>query len=298
MFKILFLLITVRLRKILSKDDYFAYLLLFLFYSVLTYSLSTVYLKFSEYILLFSLEILFYHSNRKDLELLKLRKNYLLIVFFEYLFYSLPSLFIILINNDYINLMFYLALLAFYTIIPKFNSKIVKFPFKHFDPFWTVSFRKNKLYLYIPIVIFISVMGNMSYNNNLNYFSLLAISIISSIPSFQRESIEHIKVSSYLGKLYLKKHIITVVYNSTFLTIPFMILILFYKNWELIYFLPAIFLLPIINILFKYTFFDNVFLHFIFFVLFLGNIYYGIPLLIIPFLYHYGIRNIIKIQYA
>lgn len=298
MLKILFTLITIRLRKILPKDDYIAYFLFFLFCGVTAYFLSTIYFKFSNYILLFSLEILLYHSNRRDLELLKLRKNYLSIIFIEYLFYSLPTILIIIINKDFFNLSFFLILIAFYVILPKFNSKIIKFPFKFFDPFWTISFRKNKLYLYIPILIFISIMGNKSNNINLNYFSLLAISIISSIPSFQRESIDQIKVSSYLGNLYLKKHLIIVVYNSIFLIIPLIILIVLYRNWELIYFLPAIFLLPIINILFKYIFFDNVFLHIIFFILFLGNIQYGIPLLLIPFLYHYGVKKIKKIQYA
>lgn len=298
MFKILLTLITIRLRKIFPKDDYFAYLLFFLLYGVITYFLSTAYFKFSNYILLFSLEILIYHSNRKDLDLLKLRKNYLSIVFLEYLFYSLPTILIIIINKDIFNLSLLLILIAFYTILPKFNSKIIKFPFKFFDPFWTISYRKNKLYFYIPILIFISIMGNKSNNINLNYFSLLAISIISSLPSFQRESIEQIKVSSYIGSLYLKKHIIIVIYNSIFLVIPLILLILLYRNWELIYFLPAIFLLPIINILFKYTFFDNVFLHIIFLILFLGNIQYGIPLLLIPFLYHYGVKKIKNIQYA
>lgn len=298
MLKILFILITIRLRKILSKDDYFAYLLLFLFYCAITYFLSTIYFKFSKYVLLFSLEILLYHSNRKDLELLKLRKNYLLIIFIEYLFYSLPTILIILFNKDFFNLSMFLVLLAFYTILPKFNFKIIKFPFKFFDPFWTISFRKNKLYLYIPIVIFFSIMGNESNNINLNYFSLVVISIISSIPSFQRESIDQIKVSSYLGNLYIKKHITIVIYNSIFLIIPLIILIAFYRNWELIYFLPVIFLLPIVNILFKYTFFDNVFLHIIFFTLFIGNIQYGIPILLIPILYHYGVKKIKTIQYA
>lgn len=298
MLKILLTLITVRLRKILPKDDYFAYLLFFIFYGVIAYFFSTVYFKFSKYILLFSLEILLYHSNRGDLELLKLRKKYLLIIFIEYLFYSLPTLLIILINTDFINLSLFLVLLAFYTIIPKYRFKIIKFPFKFFDPFWTISFRKNKLYLYIPIVIFISIMGNKSNNSNLNYFSILVISIISSIPSFQRESLDQIKVSSYLGNLYLKKHMTIAIYNSIFLIIPLIILIVFYKNWELIYFLPAIVVLPVINILFKYTFFDNAFLHIVFFALFLGNIQYGIPLLLIPFLYHYGVKKIKIIQYA
>nr|WP_315252329.1 hypothetical protein [uncultured Flavobacterium sp.] len=298
MHKILLTLITVRLRKILPKDDYFAYLLFFIFYTVIAYFFSSVYFKFSKYILLFSLEILLYHSNRRDLELLKLRKNYLLIIFIEYLLYSLPTLFIILINEDFINLLLFLVLLAFYTIIPKCRFKIIKFPFKFFDPFWTISFRKNKLYLYIPIIIFISIMGNKSNNSNLNYFSILVISIISSIPSFQRESLDQIKVSSYLGNLYLKKHTSIVVYNSIFLIIPLIVLIVFYRNWELIYFLPAIVVLPVINILFKYTFFDNAFLHIVFFALFLGNIQYGIPLVLIPFLYHYGVKKIKIIQHA
>ena len=298
MLKILLTLITVRLRKILPKDDYFAYLLFFIFYTVIAYFFSSIYFKFSKYILLFSIEILLYHSNRRDLELLKLRKNYLLIIFIEYLLYSLPTLFIILINEDFINLSLFLVLLAFYTIIPKCSFKIIKFPFKFFDPFWTISFRKNKLYLYIPIVIFISIMGNKSNNSNLNYFSILVISIISSIPSFQRESLDQIKVSSYLGNLYLKKHMSIVVYNSIFLIIPLIVLIIFYRNWELIYFLPAIVVLPVINILFKYTFFDNAFLHIVFFALFLGNIQYGIPLVLIPFLYHYGVKKIKIIQHA
>ncbi len=298
MFKILYTLISIRLRKILPKDDYWAYLFFFLLYGIITFFLSTIYFKFSKYILLFSLEILLYHSNRKDLELLKLRKNYLVIIFIEYLFYSLPSISIILINKDFFNLSIFLVLLVFYTILPKYSSKIIKFPFKFFDPFWTILFRKNKLYLYIPIVVFISIMGNKSNNINLNYFSLLAVSIIASIPSFQRESIDQIKVSCYLGDLYLKKHLFIVVYNSIFLTVPLIILILFYSNWELVYFLPALFLLPIVNVLFKYTFFDNVFLHMIFFALFLGNIQYGIPLLLIPFLYHYGVKKIKNIQHA
>lgn len=140
MFKIFLTLITIRLRKTLPKDDYFAYLFFFLLRHNIIF-LSTAYFKFSNYILVISLEIILNHSNIKDLELLKLRKNYLLIVFLEYLYYSLPTILIIIINKDFFNLSFFLTLIAFYTILPKFNSKIIKFPFKFFNPFWTISFK-------------------------------------------------------------------------------------------------------------------------------------------------------------
>lgn len=283
MLKLLITLNTIRLRKILPKDDYLAYLLFFAFYGVLVYFLSSSYSEFSKYILLFSLEIL--------------RKDYLLILFIEYVVYSLPVLTIIAINKDFLNLLIYMALLCVFTILPKFNFKIIKFPFQLFDPFWTISFRKYKLYLFLPLLAFISIMAHQSANDNLNYFNILLVSLLGTIPSFQRENAEHIKISAYAGKSYLLQQLKTVLFNTLFIAVPLLGLLLF-QNWNLLLFLPVVFLVPVVSILFKYAFFDNIFLHVIFFTLFFGNIQYGIPLLLIPFLYHYSLQKINTIQYA
>lgn len=298
MFKLLLALNAIRLRKFLAKDDYLAYVLFFSFYGVAIYFLNGFYAEYSKYILLLSVEILVYHSNRKDIELLKLRSDYLLILFVEYLIYSTPVLLIILINKDYISFLIYMALLFLYTIVPKFNFKIVPFPFRFFDPFWTISFRKNKLYLYVPLLVFIAYMAQKSGNINLNYFNLLLVSLLACIPSFERENPEHLKISVYVGKSYLLNHIKTAIFNTLFLIIPLIILFCIFQHWNLLVYLPLVFVAAGIGVLFKYAFFDNVFLQVIFFMLFFGNILYGFPLLLIPFLYHYGLKKIKKMQYA
>jgi hypothetical protein len=299
MLKILITLIIIRLRKLVSKDDYLAYGIILAIHLVgLGYISNILYQKNPYYILFLSLEILGYHSNRNDLELLKLRKDYFFILFCEYLLYSLSVIIVILTKKDFLHLIAYLSLIIFFILLPGFKSKIIKFPFRFFDSFWTISFRKDKLYLFIPIVIFISVMGYKSNNTNLNFFCLIATSFICSIPYFNRESLDQIKISHYIGSSYLKKHIITAVYNSLFLTIPLLGTLLFFKNWGFLYFLPAIFLLPVTNILFKYAFFDNRFISGLFFILFLANISSGIPLLLLPFLYHYALKKIKSIQNA
>lgn len=298
MFKILFTLIIVRLRKILPKDDFFAYLLFFIFFGVSSYILSGIYVKFSNYILLFSLEILLYHSNRKDLELLKTRKNYLLIIFLEYLFYSLPTILIILLNKDFVNLYAYLIVLFLYTLTSKRSFRIIKYPFKLLNPFWHISFRKYNLLFFLPLLIFLNYIGWQSNNENLNIASLFVASILGCIPSFEREELQYIKMSYFQSRKYITEQIKCIFFNASFLSIPIILCFIVLEKWNLLFFVPLVYFFPITNILLKYSFYSNALLQQIFFILFVVNTQNGLSLLALPFLYYKSYKTIEQIQHA
>ncbi|MFH6955973.1 hypothetical protein ACHRV1_01095 [Flavobacterium aquidurense] len=173
---------------------------------------------------------------------------------------------------------------------------ILKYPFKLFDPFWHICFRKNKLIVFVPLIIFLNIVGNEYQNENLNISTLLIIAIVGCLPSFQREKLVHLKVSSFVSKKYLLKQIQVVLLNTTILSTILIICFIMFKKWDLLLLVPLVFLFPVINILFKYTFFANALLHQIFFALFIGTAQVGLPFLVLPFLYYKSIQTINKLQ--
>jgi hypothetical protein len=298
MIKILKYLIVIRFRKILPKHDYLAIGLLLLFYAVIIYFLNQVFPKYSYYFLITTLELAFYHQNRKDIELLKVNKNYRLLLFLEYLIYSSPFIFIYIINYRWDIVIIHFVILYFLILLSKIGVKIIKYPFRLFDPFWHICFRKNKLVLFIPLVIFLNVMGNMHHNDNLNLASLFIVAIIGCLPSFKRENVIHIKMSFFNSRKYLLKQIQVGLYNTLMLSTVLILCLLMFKKWDLLLFVPLIFLLPIISILFKYSFFSNELLQQLFFALFIINIQIGLPFLILPYLYYKSIKTINNLKYV
>jgi hypothetical protein len=141
-------------------------------------------------------------------------------------------------------------------------------------------------------------MGFRHNNDNLFYAVLVFFGAIACIPSFEREELIHIKASHYIGKNYLFQQYKAICFNFIYLGSILVILFAVLQQWFLITLIPILLFFPMLNMLFKYAFFERKIIHFIFFTLFLGNIIYGFPLLLIPFLYFEAIKNLNKIQNA
>ena len=150
---ILTYLIRIRFRKLFGKEDYLAISLLLISIGVLLYFANRNYSQYANFSLFFLFEIARIHFNRKDLELLKLNPNFNTILFLEYSIYSFPILVLLLINQKFIGAVFLFIFLLLISRIPKINQKPLQYPFKMFDPFWVISFRKNKLVLFFPLIL-------------------------------------------------------------------------------------------------------------------------------------------------
>lgn len=298
MIKIIKYLIIIRFRKILPKDDYLAISLFLLFYAVFIYFLNQLFPKYSYYFLLSTLELAFYHQNRKDIQLLKINKNYVQLLFLEYLIYSFPFLFIYIFNGRWDLLIIHFLILAILIAINKKEIKSIKFPFKLFDPFWHICFRKYKLIIIIPLIVFLNVIAYQYHNENLSIASLFVVSFIGCLPSFNREQLIHLKVSAFNSRQYLFKQIKVTLYNTLLLGIALFFCLVLFQKWELLWFVPLVFLFPAISILFKYSLFNNVLLQQLFFALFVGNIQTGLPLLILPYLYYLSIKKIKHLKHV
>ncbi|MFH6992694.1 hypothetical protein [Flavobacterium sp. FlaQc-48] len=296
MIKKLKYLILIRFRKILPKDDYLAIVLLLLFYVVVCYFLNKIFLKYTYLFVLSTLELVFYHQNREDLDLLKVSKNYKFLLIMEYLIYSFPFLLIYIVNNRFDIFLIHLSILALLILIFKKDYKTFKYPFKLFDPFWHICFRKNKFVLFIPLVVILNILGNKYNNENLNISTLLIVAIIGCVPSFKREELIHLKATYFDSKKYLLKQIQVVLINTFMISSVLVVCFIVFKQWDLLLFIPLVFLFPVISILFKYSFFVNPLLQQIFFVFFVGTVQIGLPFLILPFLYYKSIRTINNLQ--
>lgn len=296
MYRIILTLINIRFRKIFSKQDQIAILLFFLAYVFLIYCLNYYFSLFRDYSLLLSLDILFFHFSRKDIELLRLSKHYKLILFVEYCIYSVPYLVLLLINQEYLFFLLYLVLIAIYGVIPQVRSRVMSYPFKLFDPFWHIGFRRYYLILIVLLSIFFTIMGFEYNNDNLSFFAIILTSIVISLPSFQREAIEHIKVSGYRSGEYVSKQLKITAINTVILLLPILFVFLIFQKWDLLVFIPVVFIFPLINVIFKYVFFANLFIHQLVAALFVGTM--GVVIILLPFLYYKSIKEIIKIQDA
>lgn len=296
--KIIKILFLIRLRRLIAKDDFLAMFLIITAFLLIPFFLNGIFDKVKNYIFLIVLEVLIYHRNRKDLELLKLNKKHKIILFAEYLIYTMPYVILFFINKEYLFGFTFVFLLLLLVNLPKITTSKIKYPFGLFDPFWHISFRKNKLILVIPIIAFLFIMGEKSGNENLKIASFILTGVIATFPSFSRESIEHIKSSFYLSKNYLKQQIIANLKNTLLISLPVLLCIIFFSNWNLLLFVPFLFVLPALNILFKYSFFGNTFMHQIAFAASIGTIYFGTPFIIAPFLYKKSLTFIKNAQNA
>lgn len=298
MIKIIQTLVVVRLRKFLPPGDKLALLLFFCGYIICFVCINEKFYVLRNYSLVLSLDIFFYHINRKDIELIKLSRKWQLLLLGEYFVYSLPYLILFLLNKEYLFTMLFFMLTTSFIMVPQVNVKIIKYPFKLFDPFWHICWRKNKLILFFPFIIFLVVIGDLYNNENLIIASFFVASIFTVLPSFQREAYESVKMSDYVGKDYLQKQFKMAILNSLIITIPLIVALSLFHKWHLLFYTPLIFLFPLVNIIFKYSFFTNQFLHQVMFVIFLSTLPLGIPIIAVPFLYLKSIKTIKAIQYV
>lgn len=292
MIKILHTLILVRLRKFFGKVDFLTYALALVFCAFGSYILLKYTEKYSYYFLLFSLEILRYHIQRTDLELLKLCKKYKKILYLEYSFYSLVYTVPLLILQKWLPfIIFHLLIILFINIKKQSKqSVILKYPFRLLDPFWIISFRKYRLILvFIPVMFFIYV-GNKYGNHNLILFTYLLVSVVLSIPSFQREDIYFIRVSRHQD--YLKSQLKTGFYNSLFLIVPLFSITLILGKFELLWLTPLIPIPMFLNILLKYTFFKQMIQQQFLYILILSGIQYFLPFIALPLFIYYGNKRL------
>ena len=296
MLKILIYLITIRFRKLFAKDDFLAIGLFIAFYIFAVISLNRYFAAYKYYFLLSVVDIGVYHLGRKDLGLLKMYRNFKMLLFIEYVLYSVPFLVLYAVNYRIDFVVVHLLIIAALLFAGAIQLKPVSYPFRRFDPFWIVCFRKYYLLLFILIVIFLNVMGVVYDNENLNIASILVVSLAGCIPGFKREQLLHVKMSFYQSGSYLAQQILASCRNAAFLIVPLLICLIACGCWNLLPFVLLVFILPAINILFKYSFFRSMLQHQLLFALLLGNIMMGLPLLIIPFLIYKSIQNIKNIQ--
>ncbi|MFH7016329.1 hypothetical protein [Flavobacterium sp. FlaQc-47] len=296
MIKILKYLILIRFRKILPKDDYVAIGLFLLFYVGVFYFLNKLFPQYPYLFLFSSVELIIYHRNREDLDLLKFGKNFKILLFIEYLIYSFPFILIYLLNKRWDILLIHISTLMLLIVIKKRDFKIISYPFKLFDPFWHICFRKDKLLIFIPLVIFLNILGNEYHNENLNISTLLIITIIVCLPSFKREKLIYLKVSPFDSKTYLRKQIQVGLLNTSMISFVLLVCLILFKQWNLLLFMPLVFIFSVVSVLFKYSFFSNPLLQQIFFIFFIGTAQFGLPFLMIPFLYYKSVKTINEVN--
>ena len=300
MIEILKYLFLIRFRKILTKDDYFAIFLIVGVYIFSAFVLYKNYDYFGNYLFLLFIDIAVYHLNRTDAELLKLKKTYKLILFLEYFIYSLPFYLVFLLKKDYFVMVGFILLKVILINTKKLKFKIIPYPFQLFTVFWHISFRKYKLIYILPLILVLPFLASRYNNENINYFTLIILTIIACIPSFEREKFEEIKLNAFDSEKYLLKQFKCSIMNTFYIVVPIVIILWALLQWEALPFLVVVFLIPLINILLKYVYFNNSFLHQIAFVFFIGLsiTLYGIPLVAIPFIYKKAIKNLNMIKYA
>lgn len=298
MYKIIHYLFIVRFRKLVSKGDNLAIFLILLFYLSIAFFVFKNYDLFKNYLLLFFVEIFFYHLGRTDIELLKLRKDYKIILLLEYVLYSLPFYLVLILKQDFLVLISILTAKIILINSKKLNFKTISYPFDIFNVFWHTSFRKYKILYFFPLA-FLLIWVSISYDNeNILYLILLLLLIICCIPSFEKERIAEIKKNPFDSKKYLLYQFKNSIINTFYITIPFLIIFISLLQWEKALIILILFIFPVTNILLKYIYFNNTFLHQIIFVFFITCtiLLYGLPLLSLPFLYRKAIKNLNSIK--
>lgn len=293
-------LFTVRFRKLVSKGDNIAVLLIVLLYLFTAYLVFKNYQHFQNYVLIFFLDVVGYHLQRSDIGILKLRKNYKLILLLEYFVYSLPFYLVIIFKGKFLLFAGILIFNVFLINLPKSNFKTLKYPFDLFNVYWHINFRKYKLiylFLLLPILVYIAAEYK---NHNLIYFVLLILSLIACTPSFERERIEEIKQNPFTAEKYLWYQFKNTIRNTFYITIPIAIMLCIFQIWEEFIWIGFVFIAPLANVILKYLCFRNNLIQQIFFVLFIATsiFLFGLPLIITPFMYKKAIKNLNALKYA
>lgn len=293
MIKIIKWFIIIRLRKFLGKGDFLSYGISLLAIIFIDYVLIDYVEEYAFFFLFFSLKIYKYHFQRKDLELLKFCKNYKAILFLEYTIYSLPITILFLISFQWLYLVIYQLLLVGYLALPTFKTFIIKYPFKLFDPQWVISYRKYKLALFFPIILFFIFIGSQYKNEGLITFGILIGTTITCIPSFKRESLYHIKVSEYSALEYHMHQMKTAIHNSLYVVIPIAIIVM-WLNYSMLIVIFLIVLLMLLNIFLKYTFFNSILQQQFFFVFIIGGFQYFLPIIAFPILFYWSQKKLMN----
>ncbi|MFC4475766.1 hypothetical protein [Flavobacterium chungangensis] len=293
-------LFIVRFRKLISKGDRIALLLIVLLYFAIAFLVFRNYQHFQNYILLFFLDTVGYHLQRSDIEILKLKKNYKAILFLEYLIYSLPFYLVLLFKEEFLLITGVLIFNVVLINLPKSNFKTIRYPFNLFNVYWHINFRKYKLIYLFPLLAILIYVAAEYQNHNLIYFVLLVLGIIACSPSFEREQAEEIKRNPYTAEKYLKCQLKNTVINTFYITIPIAVMLCCFQQWEKLLWVGFVFIPPLLNVILKYLYFRNDLMHQIVFVLFIVSsvLSFGASLIAMPFMYKKAIKNLKAIKYA
>ncbi|MBZ4035919.1 hypothetical protein K6T82_14170 [Flavobacterium sp. 17A] len=300
MITILEYLFIVRFRKLVSKGDSLAILLVVLLYLVAAFLVFKNYEHFRNYIFLFFLDVVGYHLQRSDIEILRLRKDYKIILFLEYLIYSLPFHLVLLFKEEYLYIVAVLVFNIFLINLPKSNFKTIKYPFNLFNVYWHINFRKYKLIYLFPFLAVLIYVATEYKNQNLIYFVLLVLSLLACMTSFEREQTEEIRRNPFSAEKYLRYQLKNTLVNTFYITIPIVIVLCFLGRWEELMLIGIVFILPLANVVLKYMYFKNSLIHQIVFVLYTSSIItlFGVPLIVMPFMYKKAVKNLNTIKYA
>lgn len=296
MLSLLSYLIQIRFRKFVSKGDYLAMLLisgLYIGAAIISY---VNYEQIQGLFYFFFIDSVMYHTSRNDIELLRVYKYYRFLIWFEYLFYSLPFLIVLILKGDYIGSLSVLIGYFLLSFIPKKRRAfIIKYPFSLATPFWLISFRKFKLIGVLPIVFLFCVMGYQHNNGGLVVASFVILGIIACLPSCERERDVELKVSYLNAKEYLQQQIKHEVLNTLVLLLPLVVLMcVLVFDWSYVFWACLILGLPIGSTIVKYAFFESELKQQLFIAsCFIG---FGIPLLSLPFLYNRAIRQLNQVK--
>lgn len=300
MITILEYLFIVRFRKLISRGDTLAVLLIVLLYLVAAFLVFKNYQHFQNYILLFFLDVVGYHFQRSDLDILRLRKNYKIILFLEYLIYSLPFHLVLLFKGKFVLIAGVLIFNVVLINLLKSNFKTIRYPFHLFNVYWHISFRQYRLLYVLPFLAVLIYIASAYKNENIFYFVMLILAIIGCIPSFERERIEEIKRNSFSAEKYLLLQLKSTILNTFYIIIPIFIMMSIFQEWEKLVLIFIVFIPPMLNVILKYSFFNNNLIHQIVFTFFVISVFFlfGVPLILTPFMYKKAIKNLNAIKYV
>jgi hypothetical protein len=287
------------LRKWVSKDDYLAYFLLILFHSLGAFLIYFYYEAYKNYIFLCFFDVVVFNANRDDSSFLKLSKNYKVILFFEYILYLLPYLIVLFLKLEWLFISIFLLFNLVLINLPILSFKIISYPFELFNVFWHISFRKYKL-LFVYLIIFaVCYIYYLHKNENVLLFGFLLLTLVSCVTSFEREKAEEIIINPFNSEKYLFFQLKNTLINTTYILFPavFAFSIL---NWEMLVYILPVFVISITATLLKYIYFNNIMLQQLVIVVLmvLSISLFGLPILLMPYLYKKAISNLNSIKYV
>lgn len=283
-------------RKFFKKKDF---LTLFAIIFVLFCLFLKIYKEYNTYryfLFLFLFSIAGHHFNRKDLNWLKKHPNWRTLIILEYALTSAPIFIIFLLKKDFLLCVIFALCVAGIAFLAQKNLKI-RYPFLLFDPFWVICFRKYKLLLWLPIGLSLVFLGKTHHNPNLVVFSLLITSIIGAIPSFEREHRWHLISSEFTEKQYLIKQLKINILNYFIFSILINLLAIFTFADTFPYVVLSFFV-PTIGVYTKYCCFKNLLRQSIVFSLLICALPYAFPIVFLPLLHYFSVKEIKKIKYV